>query len=179
MPRRGVISNLGRWVEGDALGRFKKNPAAFGAALDQIRADGSLPLETACGARALHCQRHAIAPLVAIVGLVATQGYDLYRLESENHGSLRRAIDFLLDAIRIQRWCCPRRGRNLNPGPFRNYLVRDFGFLVQRGHGRHYMASKEPYVARFPESATARRLTDLLVERGGERRLIESSAVAR
>jgi hypothetical protein len=42
----------------DAL--FRTGVARFVGALDQMRADGSLPLETARGARALHYQRHAI-----------------------------------------------------------------------------------------------------------------------
>jgi len=260
--RRAVIGNLGRWAKGDALSRFKKNPAAsmyynldrtlfpiivafslvrdhldfgaadrnlvqawldrlverrgpgrerdpalmssrnnhgylsdsvtmawgivrgqdplfrtgvarFVAALDQMRPDGSLPLETARGARALHYQRHAIGSLVAIAEMAATQGYDLYRLESENHGSLRRAINLLLDAIENPALVLPYARANVNPGPFRNHLVQDFGFLVQRGHGRHYMAWTEPFVGRFPESATARRLGDLLAGRGVEGPLID------
>jgi poly(beta-D-mannuronate) lyase len=113
------------------------------------------------------------ARLVAIAEMAATQGYDLYRLESENHGSLRRAIDFLLDAIENPALVLPYARAHVNAGPFRNHLVQDFGFLVQRGHGRHYMARTEPFVARFPESATARRLGDLLAGRGVEGPLID------
>ena len=46
----------------DAL--FRQGIASFLLALAQMRADGSLPLETARGARALWYQRHAIASLV-------------------------------------------------------------------------------------------------------------------
>jgi poly(beta-D-mannuronate) lyase len=155
----------------DAL--FRTGVARFVEALDQMRPDGSLPLETARGARALHYQRHAISSLVAIAEMAATQGYDLYRLESENQGSLRRAIDFLVAAIDDPALVLPYARENWNPGPFDNYLVQDLGFMAQRGHGRHYMAWTEPYAARFPDSATSLRLGDLVAEFGAERPLID------
>ena len=148
----------------DAL--FRTGIARFVEALDQMRSDGSLPLETARGARALHYQRHAISSLVAIAEMAATQGYDLYRLESGNRGSLRRAIDFLVAAIEDPALVLPYAQENRNPGPFDNYLVQDLGFLAQRGHGRHYMAWTEPYIARFPESELAARLRETLAEFG-------------
>ena len=152
---------------------FRAGVARFVDALDQMRPDGSLPLETARGARALYYQRHAISSLVAIAEMAAAQGYDLYALESDNRGSLRRAIEFLLDGIENPELVLPYAQENENPGPFRNYLVQDLGFMVRRGHGRHYMAWTEPYVARFPESATSRRLRRLLDEFGATRPLID------
>jgi poly(beta-D-mannuronate) lyase len=155
----------------DAL--FRIGVARYIDALDQMRADGSLPLETARGARAIYYQRHAISSLVAIAEMAATQGYDLYLLESENGGSLHRAIDFLLEAIEDPSLVLPYAQENTNPGPSRNYRVQDLEFLVQRGHGRHYMAWTEPYIARFPESVTGQRLRHLLGEHGIERPLID------
>jgi poly(beta-D-mannuronate) lyase len=79
-----------------------------------------------------------------------------------------RAIDFLLDGIEDPALVLPYAQVNVNPGPFRSYPVQDLDFLAHRGHGRHHMAWTEPYVARLPESTTARRLRDLLAERGVE-----------
>lgn len=172
----GYLSDSVTMAWGIARGRdtlFRAGVARFVDALDQMRPDGSLPLETARGARALYYQRHAISSLVAIAEMAATQGYDLYRLESENRGSLRLGIDFLLDAIAEPSLVLDYARENTNPGPFRNYLVQDLGFMTQRGHGRHYMAWIEPYVARFPESATSRRLRQLLSEFGAQRPLID------
>ena len=56
-------------------------------------------LETARGSRALSYQRHAIASLVAIAEMAASQGYDLYGMEGEDGQSIHRAIEFLLDGI--------------------------------------------------------------------------------
>jgi poly(beta-D-mannuronate) lyase len=152
---------------------FRTGVARFVDAIDQMRPDGSLPLETARGARALYYQRHAIGSLVAIAEMAAAQGYDLYALESENHGSLRRAIEFLLDGIENPELVLPYAQENENPGPFRNYLVQDLGFMVRRGHGRHYMAWTEAYVARFPESSTSQRLRRVLDEFDATRPLID------
>jgi poly(beta-D-mannuronate) lyase len=245
--RAAVVDNLGRWARGEALGKFKKNPAAtmyynldrtllpvivafslvqdhpampaddrqqiegwldqlvwrrgpgrerdpaltssrnnhryltdsvtmawgilrgnddwfragierYFAALEQMRPDGSLPLETARGARALSYQRHAIASLVAIAEMAAAQGYDLYGAQGEDGQSIHRAIAFLLDGIDDPALVWPYAMENENPGTWRNYKVQDLGFMTLRGHGRHYMAWTEAYIARFPESGLALRL---------------------
>ena len=107
--------------------------ASLPAAAALERGEGALE---ARGARALYYQRHAISSLVAIAEMAAAQGYDLYALESEDHGSLRRAIEFLLDGIAHPELVLPYAQENENPGPFRNYLVQDLSFMVRRGHGR-------------------------------------------
>jgi poly(beta-D-mannuronate) lyase len=249
--RHAVIDNLVRWAEGDALGQFKKDPAAtmyynldrtllpvivayslvrddpevdgadrqrieawldelvvrrgparardpdlsssqnnhrylsdsvtmawgilrgddeafragierYLAALGQMRPDGSLPLETARGSRALSYQRHAIASLVAIAEMAAVQGYDLYGLKGDEGQSIHRAIAFLLDGIDDPAIVWPYAMENINPGPYRNYKVQDLGFMTERGHGRHYMAWVEAYRARFPASELAKRLQEKL-----------------
>jgi poly(beta-D-mannuronate) lyase len=152
---------------------FRVGVARYLDALDQMRADGSLPLETARGARAIFYQRHAISSLVAIAEMAATQGYDLYGLVSEKRASLPRAIDFLLDAIQEPSLVLPYAEENINPGPSSDYRVQDLSFVVQRGHGRHYMAWTEPYIARFTDSVTARRLRHLLDEHEVARPLID------
>jgi poly(beta-D-mannuronate) lyase len=152
---------------------FRAGVARFVDALDQMRPDGSLPLETARGARALYYQRHAISSLIAIAEMAAAQGYDLYRLESANHGSLRRAIEFLVDGVANPALVLPYAEANMNPGPSDNYLVQDLGFMVLRGHGRHYMAWAEPYIARFPQDSTSERLRLLFEQFDVARPLID------
>ncbi|MDF1586592.1 alginate lyase family protein [Marinimicrococcus flavescens] len=138
-------------------GLFRAGPAAFERALWQMRPDGSLPLETARGARALWYQRHAIASLVAIAEMAATQGQDLYALEIEGR-SLHRAVDFLLDASVDPAKVLPYARADENPGVEADWRQQDLGFLARRGHGRHYMAWAEAYMARFPGRMETRRL---------------------
>ena len=139
-----------------------------------MRPDGSLPLETARGSRALSYQRHAIASLVAIAEMAAAQGYDLYGMEGPGGQSIHRAIAFLLDGIDQTSLVWPYAGENENSGSYRNYKVQDLGFMTERGHGRHYMAWTEAYLARFPDAGLAQRLRQELAEFGpAERPLID------
>ena len=57
-----------------------------------------------------------------------------------------------------RRWCGPMPGRTRTRGFYRNYKVQDLSFMTERGHGRHYMAWTEVYLARFPDSELAQRL---------------------
>jgi poly(beta-D-mannuronate) lyase len=152
-------------LHGDDDG-FRAGIERYLAALDQMRPDGSLPLETARGARALHYQRHAIASLVAIAEMAAAQGYDLYGIEGEDGQSIHRAIDFLLDGIDQTSLVWPYARANDNSGTWRNYKVQDLDFMTRRGHDRHYMAWTEAYLARFPDSELAPRLRRALAEFG-------------
>lgn len=145
----------------DAL--FRQGIESFLIALAQMRPDGSLPLETRRGSKALWYQRQAVASLVTIAEMAAVQGYDLYALTIEGR-SLHRAIDFLARAIEEPELVMPYARANQKPGEFANYLVQDRSFMRRRGHDRHYMAWFEAYRARFPERDATRLLTRLLGE---------------
>jgi poly(beta-D-mannuronate) lyase len=56
----------------------------------QIRPDGTLPLEMARGARALHYHLYALAPLVFLAEFGQVNGLDLY---ARNHGAIHRLVD--------------------------------------------------------------------------------------
>jgi poly(beta-D-mannuronate) lyase len=136
---------------------FREGLTAFDMALADMRPDGSLPLETARGSRALWYQRHAIASLVTIAEMAAVQGRDLYARQDQGR-SLHTAIRFLLDAIADPGLVDRYAGGEEEPDG------QDLGFLVRRGHGRHYMAWAEIYAARFPGREESRRLLRLLRE---------------
>ncbi len=132
-------------------------------AIADMRPDGSFPLETMRGARALWYQRHAVASLVTIAEIAAVQGIDLYGYRVEGR-DLHRAVRFLLDAVADPQRVWRYAEANINPGPVRDYRRQDLRFLRRRPHGRHYMAWAEIYMARFPEREESRRLARLLVE---------------
>lgn len=144
--------------------RFGRGIAAYRAAIGQLRPDGSLPRETERGSRALWYQRHAIASLVTIAEMAAVQGYDLYGYSARGR-DIHTAIRFLLAAVDDPKLVWPYAEANVNPGPYANWMVQDMGFLVPRGHGRHYMAWAEPYMRRFPDRPEARALARLLPDR--------------
>jgi poly(beta-D-mannuronate) lyase len=65
-----------------ALGQFRK-------ALDQIKPDGTLPLEMERRQRALHYHLYAVAPLVMIAETAARNGVNLY---DEKNGAFHRLV---------------------------------------------------------------------------------------
>lgn len=121
----------------------------FRIALTQMRADGSLPLETERGRMSLFYQRHAIASLVTMAEIAAAQGYDLYGLTNDRGHGLRRMVEFLVRGIDDPAVLAPYAAEP-------QYL----GFLDWRGHDRHYMAWFEAYRARFPDDPVTRRLAE-------------------
>lgn len=157
--RDSVDMAWGALTGDDAL--FRRGFRSFEVALEEMRADGSLPLEVQRGARALWYQRHAVASLVAIAEMAAVQGHDLWGLD-RNGRSLHAAVGFLLDGLDDPTIVWPYARANVSPGPFANYRVQDLGFMRTRGHGRHYMAWVEAYRARFPQREESRRLAKAL-----------------
>lgn len=143
----------------DAL--YRRGIDRYALALRQMRPDGSLPLETARGARALWYQRLGIALLVHMAELAALQGDDLYGLRYEGR-DIHAAVAFLLDAVERPALVLPYASENRDPGPSRNWIRQDLGFLERRGHGRHYMAWAGTYAARFPVHPNTARLVRLL-----------------
>lgn len=154
------------------LERLQVGVDAFRDAVGAMRADGSLPLETDRGARALWYQRHAITSLVTIAEIAAVNGIDLYELET-NGRSLHRAITFLLDGIDDPDIVRAYAAANVSPGPDTDPDEQDLGFLEERGHGRHYMAWAEPYMHRFPDHPNARRLAARLLANGDTRPMVD------
>lgn len=162
--RDSVTMAWGAFVGDNAL--FYTGIDRFRIALGQMRADGSLPLETDRGPEALFYQRHAIASLVTMAEIAAVQGYDLYTLTNADGHDLHRMVEFLADGI-------------ADPAVLAPYTdaPQDLGFLDWRGHSRHYMAWFEAYRARFPDSPLTHRLEALILERGSlEGQLVDEYA---
>ncbi|MCB1972147.1 MAG: alginate lyase family protein [Geminicoccaceae bacterium] len=157
--RDSVTMAWGALIGDDTL--FREGIRRFTIALGQMRDDGSLPLETDRGQLALFYQRHAIASLVAIAEMAATQGYDLYTKTNSRGGRLDDMIGFLARGV-------------TDPSVLERYTLepQDLSFLVERGHDRHYMSWLEAYAARFPDDDNVRLLRDAMKRLGarqGER----------
>ncbi len=104
-------------VRGDDDG-FRAGIETYLDALAQMRPDGSLPLETARGSRALSYQRHAITSLVAIAEMAAAQGYDLYAHRGSRRASRSTARSPSCSTASTRpRWCGPMRGRTTTRAP--------------------------------------------------------------
>lgn len=138
-----------QWARiGSDNGRAARAARIVEEALASMRPDGSLPLETARGERALWYQRHAIASLVYIAELAAPAGHDLWALRPSG-ASLHDAIDFLVSAIDDPGLVHRYAPANLGGESRSNVGRQDLGFLLARPNGRHYMAWSELYRVRF------------------------------
>ncbi len=122
-------------LTGDAAS-FRRGPRALAGALREMRTDGSLPLETARGPRALWHQRIAVSTLVMIAEMGKAQGLDLYAMEVDGK-RLKRAIDFLLQSITEPEALSPY-------APER----QDLAFAETKTDGRHQMAWFEAWYRR-------------------------------
>nr|WP_284701263.1 alginate lyase family protein [Rhodoplanes tepidamans] len=131
------------------------------ATLRDMRADGSLPLETRRGARALWYQRHAIASIVHIGEHVARFGHDVWAPRADGR-SLHDAVRFLIEAVESPARVAGYASAEAGSRPGSRPDVQDLGFLGPRGHGRHYMAWIETYRARFPSHPNGAALAGLL-----------------
>ncbi|HYZ62180.1 MAG TPA: alginate lyase family protein [Acetobacteraceae bacterium] len=130
-------------------------------ALDDMRADGSLPLETARGARALWYKRNAIASLVLIGEVLAPMGFDIWGARPDGR-SLHDAVGFLVAASGDPALVAGYAAANRSPEPGTTPDRQDLGFLVPRGNHRHYMAWAEYYLRRFPKHPNAAPLAALV-----------------
>ena len=70
--------------------------AKYHVGVDQIRADGTLPLEMARGERALHYHLYALTPLVLLAEFGRANGLDLYAADG---AAIRRLAERMLVAI--------------------------------------------------------------------------------
>lgn len=94
-------------VAADRPDLFDWGIRSFDIGADQIRADGTLPLEMARRSLALHYHVFAAAPLVAMAELAAANGVDLY---SRNDHALARLVDRAVAGITAPDWFAAKAG---------------------------------------------------------------------
>lgn len=114
--------------------------------LSEMREDGSLPLETRRGNRSIWYMRQSLASLTAIAEMGRLQGDDLFALEVAGKG-LPQMLSFFMNAANNPLIAFPYAAENLIPGHHYNVFEQDLGMLKTRGHGRHYMAFAESWLA--------------------------------
>jgi len=161
-------NDLGYWADeilmADAIRNSDNESFAFGVqrfygALNQMRSDGSFPLAAQLSACSSVYSNTDLLHLTAIAEMAATQGYDLWSM-SVNGKSLETAIEFLLNAYEnpalLYQYSKAGGGTCFegNPGD-----PPDFRLFT---HPDSSLAWMEPYLARFPFSATAARLRAIL-----------------
>jgi poly(beta-D-mannuronate) lyase len=120
-----------------------KGIARYDATLAETRADGTLELEARRGSRALWYQRQTLSSLVVLAETARGSGIDLYNHSSETGQSLATLIGAMMNGLSSPSVVLVYSAENHIPGPEKDFLKLDLGFLEKRGHGRHYMAWAE------------------------------------
>ena len=125
--------------------------------LDTMRKDGSLPIETRRGARAMFYHGRTLSALFAIAKRAEVQGIDL--LGAERKKSIHKAVGFYLDVAKDPNLVLKYAKKNKAPGPSKDYSYQDLAGASNfstSGHGWVRL-----YMERFPEHENTKRLLNL------------------
>ena len=131
---------------------FKTGVDQWFITLDSMRRNGSLPIETRRGARALYYHGRTLSGLMQLAERAAVQTIDLYAHAPSEEKTIHRAVEFFIDAVENPKLVLKYARTNKSPGPSKNYKVQDLGGM---GSTMGWIA---PYVRRFPDHANTRRL---------------------
>lgn len=137
---------------------IQKGIERYKETLSHARADGSIPLETRRGARALWYMRQTLTSLTVMAEVARGRGIDLYHTQGT---SIWPVFGFLINGLQNPILVNAYAAQNYIPGPEIDYRVTDFGFLDARSNGRHYLASLEAIVGRTQPSFVQDRLIEI------------------
>ena len=145
-----VAMSYGAWVNDPNY--FETGIEQWFITLGSMRSDGSLPIETRRGARALFYSGRTITGLIQLAERAAVQGIDLYGAAPSPGKTIHRAVTYVIDAIEEPDLVLKYARTNRSPGPSKNYKVQDLGSI---GSTFGWIA---PYTARFPNHPNSQRL---------------------
>ena len=145
-----VAMSYGAWANNPKY--FKTGVYQWFITLKSMRKDGSLPIETRRGARALFYHGRTITGMLQLAERAAVQGIDLYERAPSPKKSIHNAVAFFIDSIEQPDLVLKYARANLYPGPSNNWKFQDLGNL---GSTMGWIA---PYVNRFPNHPNSRRL---------------------
>ena len=131
---------------------FKTGIDQWFITLKSMRKDGSLPIETRRGARALFYHGRTLGALVQLAERAAVQGVDLYNSAPRKNKTIHHAVAFFLDAVEEPDLVLKYAKTNKAPGPSKDYKFQDLGGM---GSTMGWVA---PYISRFPDHPNSQRL---------------------
>ncbi len=141
-------------------GYFETGIEQWHLTLDSMREDGSLPIETRRGAKALYYHGRTIAGLVMLAERARAQGIDLFRKAPKPGKSIHQPVKFFIDAIEDPKIVFPYAKENRSPGTRKHYTDQYLGGL---GSTMGWVAS---YMREFPGHENTRRLRGLRSSKG-------------
>ncbi|WP_028744977.1 alginate lyase family protein [Rhizobium mesoamericanum] len=159
---------------------YQKGLERFRVILGDARADGSLPLETRRGARALWYMRQSLTSMTVMAEIAAGGHNDLFGATVTADGrrkSMWTVLSYWMNGMTNPILINAYSAENYIPGPEQDFMKPDFGFLENRGNGRHYLAFLEALAVHEPTNFVQRRASALLEREGAnERPLIDEFA---
>lgn len=147
---------------------FRLAVERYFVALQQMRVDGSLPMEAQRGPCALTYTNLAVTSMVTMAETAAAQGFDLYTLEV-NGKSLAKAIEFLLDAYDSPALIAKYNNVGSECELVNNAPVEKKALELVSGASAP-AAWAEMYLARFPDGPLSVRLRNRLALSGYAKR---------
>ena len=142
--------SYGAWANDPAY--FERGIKQWFITLGSMRRDGSLPVETRRGARALFYHGRTLSALMQLGERAAVQGIDLYDTAPKRKRTIHQAVAFMIDAIEDPKRVIKYAKTNRHPGPSKDYKVQDLGSL---GSTLGWVGI---YMGRFPDHANTERL---------------------
>ena len=131
---------------------FKKAFKNYEATIRYQRKDGSLPIETRRGGRAMFYQARAMNALTVIAIIAENQGYNIwdYEYKGKNfHNIVKFFIDFTENNEIVFKYAKEMKA----PGPAKNYKMQDLDGRQGSNWGWLYA-----YATRFPDHENIKRL---------------------
>jgi len=126
----------------------------FEAAIKYQRKDGSMPIETRRGGRAMFYQGRAMNALAVIAILAENQGYNIWDYDHKGknyHNIVKFFIDFTENNEIVFKYAKSMK----NPGPAKNYKKQDLESRSSSNWGWLYA-----YASRFPNHENVQRLKE-------------------
>ena len=155
-----VQSSIASMSVGSLIGdkeKFMRGIDQWFVTLDSMRPDGSLPIETSRGARAMFYHGRVLSALFAIALRAEVQGVDLFSIDRKK--SIHKAVKFYLDVAKEPHLVTKYAKVNKAPGPSKDYTRQDVskvGGFDGAGHGWVKI-----YMERFPNHPNTKILESL------------------
>ena len=124
----------------------------FEAAIRYQRKDGSMPIETRRGGRAMFYQGRAMNALAVIAIIAENQGYNIWEYEYRGR-NYHNLVKFFIDFTETNEIVSKYAKEMKSPGPAKNYKVQDLDSRSSSNWGWLYA-----YVTRFPDHENVQRL---------------------
>jgi len=146
--------SYGAWA--DDASYFETGIEQWFITLSSMRDDGSLPIETRRGARALFYQGRTMSALVQLAERANVQGIDLYNSAPSFNKTIHHTVSFFIDSILDTETVLKYAKSNKYPGPSKSYKYQDLG---SSGSTLGWVA---PYISKFPDHPNTIRLKKLV-----------------